>query len=700
MTSVLKKESQKSQNLYQPLVFIPNEGQIDARVRYYAPGKGCSFYFLADKIVFALTEVQPNILSAAQPHSRGTVLELSFVEASSEIKLENCQAGTGKVNYFIGNDPRKWHTKLPVYEKLAYRNVWPGIDLILYSENNQLKYDWYLQPGSRTETIQLHYDGAERLTMSEDGSLSIHYDGGCLTDARPTAYQEIDGQIITVACSFRLNSLGWGAADFGFQIDGFYDPGYPLVIDPAVQYTTYLGGNDRDFCQSIAADRDGNAYVAGQTTSANFPITPGAFDTTFHGFRDAFVTKLSPDGSSLIYSTYLGGINVNEGTGIAVDASGHAYATGHTNSPDFPVTPGAFQTTLGGQSDAFVTKLSADGSSLVYSTYLGGSLNDLAYGIAVNAAGSACVVGETNSTDFPVTAGAFQTALPSATSSGFAAMLSADGSSLFFATYLGGSTFNYATSVALDSASQAYVSGVTTSADFPVTAGAFDTTFNGSEDTFVTKFSADGSSLIYSTYLGGSSFTQALGIAIDAEGSAYVTGRTGSIDFPTTPGAFQTSLQGIYDAFITKFPPDGSSLVYSTYLGGSQGDIANGIAVDGQGRAYVTGDTFSPDFPTTPWVLPSTFNGSQDAFVTILSADGSAPIVSYYLGGPGGNGGRGIALDGRGGVYIAGYTTSASFPVSSGAFQQIYGGGATDGFISKAVFLMYRRASVVLAELS
>jgi hypothetical protein len=411
----------------------------------------------------------------------------------------------------------------------------------------------------------------------------------------------------------------------------------------ALIYSTYLGGTGQDMGGfSIAVDLAGNAYVTGSTESGDFPTTVGAYQRVQRGFTNAFITKLNPTGSALIYSTLLGGDNFNSGSGIAVDAAGSAYVTGRTSSNIFPTTAGAFQMTFAGggffAGDAFVTKLDPAGSTPIYSTYLGGSGSDEAWGIALDSEGNAYVTGRTQSKNFPTTAGAYQPALRSgATGNAFVTKLNTTGSAAVYSTYLGGSRTEFdfgsadeAFGIAVDIAGNAYVTGETISTDFPTTPGAFqpakrnvvrDVLLGGTTtDGFVTKLDPTGSALVYSTYLGGSESDHGQGIAVDSSGNAYVTGWTRSIDFPTTVEAVRP-IRGdaSVDAFVTKLNQDGSTLVYSTYLGGGDADVGVGIFVDAQGDAYVTGATVSTDFPTTPGVFQPNSGGNEDAFVAKIT---------------------------------------------------------------------------------
>jgi hypothetical protein len=456
------------------------------------------------------------------------------------------------------------------------------------------------------------------------------------------------------------------------------------VIDPLV-YSAYIGGNWTEWCYAIAVDTSGNAYVTGRTFSTNYDVTPGAFQTTNGGWWDVFVTKLNAAGTGLVYSTYIGGSDWDEGNAIAVDGSGNAYVTGSTLSTDYDVTPGAFQTTNGGGWDVFVTKLNATGTALVYSTYIGGSGGEDGFGIAVDTSGNAYVTGRTFSTDYPVTPGAFQT-----THGGggwtdvFVTKLNATGTALLYSTYIGGIYDDEGNGIAVDGSGNAYVTGRTSSTNYPVTPGAFQRTNGGWWDVFVTKLNATGTALVYSTYLGGSGWDHGTAIAVDGSGNAYVTGFTGSTDYDVTPGAFQTTNGGWRDVFVTKLNGAGTALVYSTYIGGIYDDEGNGIAVDGSGNAYVTGFTGSTDYDVTPGAFQTTKGGYEDVFVTKLNATGTALVYSTYIGGDAEDRGYAIAVDGSGNAYVTGYTSSTNYPVTPGAFQTTNGGGGwADVFVTK-----------------
>jgi len=454
-----------------------------------------------------------------------------------------------------------------------------------------------------------------------------------------------------------------------------------------LEYSTYVGGaSNQDQPFGIAVDNSGNVYVAGFTGASDYPTTAGAYDETFNaGGNDAFVFKLSADGSTLVYSTFIGGTGTDQALGLAIDSSGNAYITGQTRSGDYPVTSGAFdESHNGGTGDNFVTKLNATGTGLVYSTYLGGSGFDLGENIAVDSSGNAYVVTQTPSTNFPTTGGVFNSTYGGGSNDAGITVLNSTGNGLIYSGFLGGSDNDVAKAIVVDSSGNAYVSGFSRSSDFQTTVGAFDTTYSAGEDVFVAKISADGSTLVYSTFIGGPNDERTLGITVDSSGNAYITGKTNSDSYPTV-NAFDGSLNGSagveQDAFITKVNSAGSALVYSTYLGGTGSDFGRDIEVDSNGVVYVTGETVATDFPTTVDAFNATYSGSQDAFVLRLSSDGLTLGYSTFLGGSGGDKGVEIALDSPD-VYIAGLTSSADFPTTAGAYNETYGGGS-DVFVSK-----------------
>jgi len=661
-----------------PISFEANVGQADPNVQFLTHGPGYTLFLANDDAVMVLqqgsrgsghgsgienpmgivarsaSEGPSSLTPDLQPQTPATVVRMQVLGGNSAVRAVGEQPQRGTVNYFLGNDPSQWHTNIATFGQVRYPNIYPGIDLTFYASQQQLEYDFVVAPGADPSRIRLGFSGADSLALDAHGDLLVSAKGQEILEHKPVVFQNIRGVRQEIPSAFTVTT-----GQIAFAL-GRYDPSQPLVIDPVLSYSTYLGGNGYDQGQAIATDEAGNAYVTGIASSVDFPIV-NAFQQNLTGFTNAFVTKIAADGSSLLYSTYLGGSGVDQGLGIAVDSAGNAYVAGYTGSTDFP-TVNALQPVSGGLPDAFVASLTPDGSALRYSTYLGGSGADGASGIAVDGAGNAYVTGYTRSADFP-TANALQPALRGSQNA-FVAKLAPDGSALVYSTYLGGSTGDSATAIAVDPDSNAYVTGTAYSSDFPAV-NALQPALRGGTNGFVSKIAADGSNLLYSTYLGGSHFDYAYGIAADGDGNAYVVGGTNSADFPTA-NAFQPVLVGQSDAFLSKIAADGSALVYSTYLGGSGstggGAGARAVAVDGAGNAYVTGLTSSENFPLVDPIQSTYGGGDADVFVTKFNADGSALVYSTFLGGNQWDYGFGIAVDRDGNAYITGLTESTNFP--------------------------------------
>ncbi|MDQ3920051.1 MAG: SBBP repeat-containing protein, partial [Acidobacteriota bacterium] len=604
-------------------------------------------------------------------------------------QVEGQEPQPGRVNYIVGRDPSRWQTGVPTYSKVRYRDVYPGVDLLYYGNQRELEYDLVVAPGSDPSRIAFTLKGAYGLVVAPDGDLVARLGGGELRLRKPVLYQQAAGRRREVEGGYVVEG-----GRVRFRV-GEYDRGEPLVIDPVVSYATYLGGEGYEYFESVAVDAAGSAYVFGYTSSKSFPTAHALYPTFRGGLYDLFVAKLNPAGTALVYSTYLGGSGGELSGGIAVDASGQVYLTGATTSPDFPVTPGAFQTTPGGIFDAFVTKLNASGDGLVYSTLVGGGDNDGGDAIAVDSAGDAFVTGDTGGNasghparNFPVTPGAFQRATvetgDSTWGDGFVLKLNPSGSALIYSTLLSGSRDDDPSDIRIDAAGDAYVVGTTQSLNYPVTPGAFQTAlkmngFMTSKDVFVTKLNPSGSAPVFSTLLGGTVDDTGNGIGLDADQNVYVAGTTSSSDFPTTPGSFQPVKGGGIgnNAFVTKLNPTGSALVYSTFLGGD-GDGAAAIAVRPSGTALVTGLASSSNFPLTPDAYQQTGGG----YLTEFSPSGGL-AYSTRFGSPGASGGSKLVLDANGGVYVTGATNSSSFPVTAGTAQTLYGGGESDAFVVK-----------------
>jgi len=660
-----------------PIRFEPNVGQAAPEARYLARGAGYDLV-LGERGVILRT-------------GDGSSLQLHPLRSNPAPSLEAERPQRSVSNYFIGSDRSKWHSSVPNYGAVRYRQIYPGVDWVVYGNPQQLEYDFVVAPGADAQRVRLRFEGARKLALDGNGDLLLTLGGHTLRQLKPVLYQlGAGGGRETVEGRYVLDHQQLAIAV------GRYDHSRELVIDPAFVYSTYLGGSNSTNATAIAVDSAGNAYITGDTGATDFP-TVHPYQGTNNG-GNAFITKMSADGSSLIYSTYLGGSGGENAAGIAVDSAGNIYVAGSTYSTDFPLA-NPYQSTnnaAGTDTDesAFLTKISADGSSLIYSTYLGGSgdLNGAA-GLAVDSAGSAYLVGSTDSADFP-TAKPLQAALTGRLNA-YITKFSADGKSLAYSTFLGGTAADNGIAIAVDSSGSAYITGLTNSTDYPVL-NAFQSTYNSTDsafgsNAFVSKLKPDGSALVYSGYLGGSEFDVGNAIAVDSAGSAYVVGFTADGDFPTQNPYQSSNLalngQGGSAGFVTKFSAAGSALVYSTYLSGSgggngiAGDSVRTIAVDSAGHAYVAGEAASTDFPAVNAVQATNAAaqiGATNAFITELNATGNALLSSTYLGGSGsfGNGKRkptipdgdsawGIAVDAAGGVYVTGKTGSADFPTAS-----------------------------------
>ncbi len=677
-----------------PLSFEPNQGQTNSRVRFLSRGKGYTLFLAPQEAVLVLkkpgfqnSHPSGSFLPRHPLPQKLEVFRLKISGSDRHATWEGLDKKEGISNYFIGKDPSKWRTHIPRFARVKIRGVYPGIDMVYYGNQGRLEYDFVVAPGVNPKLVRLSYEGVKKAAVDGQGDLVLNSVNGQILLKAPLVYQEKGGRKVPILGRYAMA----GRHQVGFEVRK-YDSTIPLVIDPALVYSTYLGGsgadNGEDQC-GVTVDGSGNAYITGDTTSTNFPTTAGAYRTTAYTGNDAFVTKLNPNGTALVYSTYLGGSSVEGGTAIALDVAGDAYVTGYTESSDFPTTAGAFLTSHPfGSPYAFVTKLDPNGAALLYSTFLGGNLGDGGYGIAVDGAGNAYVGGITGG-NFPTTAGAFQTVF-AGVNSAFVTKLNPSGSALVYSTYLSGvgnlGIGNVVYGIALDAAGDTYVAGYTASASFPTTGGAYQTVFGGGIDGFVSKLNPSGSALIYSTYLGGGNVDYCSGIALDGSGNAYVTGTSYSSNFPATGGVYQASLAGYQNAFVTKLNATGTALIYSTYLGGNAADYGRGIALDGSGNAYVIGAASSSNFPTTAGAYQTAFGGNYDAFMSELNPNGTALVYSTFLGGGYSEDGLGIATDSLGSVYVVGRTYSSDFPTTAGTYQTAYAGTGSmgsDAFVVK-----------------
>lgn len=666
-----------------PLRFEPNVGQSDPRVRFLSQGPGYRLFLTPTELVFSLqrgpsvgaprTEAPSSNAQIEGGSSRPTVLRTQFVGARASPEVQGERPLRGKSHYFRGSEPTRWQTNVPQFERVVYRELWEGVDLALYgTRQGELESDFIVAPGGDPNLIRLAFDGAQSMRLDEEGALVLEMDGGTLLQHRPFLYQEQDGKRQEVQGSWVLG----GHREARVMVAS-YDREKPLVIDPVLEYSSYLGGSESDFPHSVALASENKLYIAGTTHSTDFPSAGTPYQGTNAGLEDVFVVKLDL-ASGLEYSTYLGGTGRDRASDIAVDAQGNAYVTGNTGFSNFPTAGTPYQSTNAGNLDAFVAILGPT-SELVYSTYLGGGAEDVGTGIAPDGAGGAWVTGGSGSTNFPTTPSAFQQESAGSYEVFVARVDPTNG--LTYSTLLGGSGYDRAHAMALGPGGDVYVTGSTSSGDFPLAGPPSQPSFGGgSEDGFVARVS-ETSGLVYSTYLGGGAGQEyGQDIAVDGSGHAYVTGRTISTDFPTAGGPFQMANAGESDAFVTELGPT-SALVYSTLLGGDRYDYGHAIAVDDEGTAYVTGLTFSSGFPTAGPPFQPEKAGHGDAFVSKLSpSDGL--LYSTFLGGRDEDGGHGIVLDASGNAYVVGDTQSDDYPTGGAAHQTVYR-GERDGFVAK-----------------
>ncbi len=692
-------------NLYNklPFYFIQNKGQVDQNVAYFEMGKDHATYFTPEGIYLKL--------SRAGNEVRWVKLSLRGANKTPEIIAEDLQLTT--INYLKGKDPEQWQKNVPTYGAVRYKDIYEGIDIRFYGNNRALEYDVIVKPGIDPSVVQFSYEGIQGLNINDQGELEVLLEDGKLIQRSPYIYQEIDGQRVEIKGAFELETLidtidpSKSAYGYHFALAA-YDKTRLLVIDPILDYSTFLGGSDdSEAGVDIAVDSAGNAYVTGMTSSGDFLSTslwpaspsPTTLQSDLAGGIDIFVTKFNAAGTAMLYSTFLGGSGDDEVKGIALDASGNVYITGTTLSSDFPLQA-AIQATRAGGRDAFVAKIDVSGSNLLYSSYLGGGAVDISHGIAVDDSGSAYITGETSSGNFPTHSANNTPFQPNRAggSSGIDAFLSKinpEGTALVYSTYLGGSIQDYAYAIAVDRTGNAYVTGKTASLNFPTSSNPapYQASKAGLDEVFVVKMNPEGEALVYGTYLGGSGNDDAKTIAVDAAGFAYVAGRTSSFNFPLV-SAFQTTKRGIWDAFFTKINPTGTAIVYSSLFGGNGNELIRDIVVDTSGSLFLAGETDSAvNFPIfspagSAQIQETHGGGGNDAFISRVNAAGTTLIYSTYLGGDLNDESYGIAIDSVGSVYTTGKTGSVDFPTQSAIQASRPGGGEGDAFVSKISHLV------------
>ncbi|MEK6324508.1 MAG: SBBP repeat-containing protein [Acidobacteriota bacterium] len=644
-----------------PLGFESNRGQAEADVKFVGRGDGYALLLKPGEAVLALHKRKQGFAGRMKADGEPCSNELSSQQRVS-MKLEGANStpavsGVGqqqaRANYFIGNDPAKWIRGVETYSRVLYSSVYPGIDLMFYGNQRRLEYDFTLAPGADYQGIKLRFEGVDDLELNPEGALVLHTVAGEVRHERPVAYQETKGSRLQIPADFKRLDDG----TIGFQV-GDYDPTLPLVIDPVLVYSTYVGGSAADFGRGIVADSVGNAYLVGDSFSSDFLSRASTTNS------DIFVGKLSRNGLLLTYS-FFGGSRNDSATGLAVDGSGNVYLSGNTESADFPQL-NSVGGALGGASDAFVIKLTPENTApgaflFEYSSLIGGSGEEGGASLAIDGSGSAYITGRTSSQDFP-TVGAIQPIFGGGDSDAFVSKLAPDGKSLTYSSFLGGSGTENSirkTGISVDASGNAYVAGDTQSTNFP-TRNALRPAKTGaaaSFDGFVAKINPLGSDFVYSTYVGGSEDDFALAVANDQTGNAYVTGRTRSTSFSgsgsTRPSTANT------DAFVAKLNASGSAISYLTFIGGASDESANAIVVDTAGAAVIAG-TAGTGSPTVNAIQSFFRGGANDAFIAKLAA-GGAVTFSTYLGGSDDDVALAVSLDSEGAIYITGFTDSTDF---------------------------------------
>lgn len=674
-----------------PLAFEPNAGQAPAGAEFLARTGAGTILLRRDGAVLQIplsSETGGSAERLASPRTRATAqsVRMSLVGTSGASSVSGIDPLITKANYFTGRDPAAWRENVPTFSRASFIGVYPGVDMVYYGHEGNLEYDFVVSPGADPRTITLEFDGIESAKKSKENDLLLTLKEGRLLLHHPIAYQIIGADRRGVECGYHLlapeRSASSGASGVRVSFNlGVFDSRFPLVIDPVLTYSTYLGGTGMDQPAGIAADSDGNTFIAGFTRSLNFPLV-NPIQSQIAGDSDIFISKVNAEGTAILSSTYIGGAGSDLATGIALGNDGSVFVSGITSSVDFPSVH-AFQPALRGSSDAFVLKLDGGVSTLQFSTYFGGSGDEENSSVAADTSSGAVLAGSTKSADLPLLR-PFQ-ASSGGNVDGFIARFDIQGA-LVSSSYLGASGEDRCLGVALGGSDEVYLCGLTDSENFPATPGALQTTNAGQPDGFVAKVSSDGSGLVYSTYIGGAGSESVNAVTVSESGEAFITGATSSSDFPTTPDAYRRNFSGGNalngDAFVAKLQADARGLKYSTYYGGSGGDSGNSIALGPFGIAYIIGATSSANLPMVRPLQSSNGGGLSDAFMVEMNPDGSEVLFSSYFGGSEFDYGTGIALAPSGDLLVAGFTLSPDFPVLN-PIQPALSGFLSDGFVAK-----------------
>jgi hypothetical protein len=683
--------------------FVKNLGQFDESVRFVYRLDAVDVGILSNELVLRTREDSPctpihSKRDFSLLHSNHDFFPPSFQTRIHDVKLRFEGSAASAVtegfdelpcrfNFFLGNDASRWRTNVPAFRGVRCLGLYPGVELWIHEKEGSLEYDLLVDRCDRLSQIVIRCEGTDSIEIDKNGDLILASPLGIVRQHIPAAWK-IDslGAKVPVESRFRIiDSNHLGFRTIGTEADT------PLVIDPTLTYSSYLGGRGRDLAMDIAQDPTGAFYTTGWTNSVDFPITPDAYDLTLNGNLDVFIAKFDSTGRSLLYATYVGGSNIDCVERFAQDSRGNLVLAGETCSFNFPTTPDTFQPVFhGGVRDLFVLKLNAQGDALMFSSFLGGKDDELIEDFTLGSDGCALVSGSTESADFPITPQAYDKTFAGLHCDGFITKFTADGKQLKFSTYLGGSGFTEFWServmcMTLDAEGGVWIGGFTDSPSFPTTPDAFDRTYSGGySDGFVARLDASGAKLEYSTFIGGSSTDVCDKVILDTSGNAVTLHSTVSTDFPTTVGAFDTVHDGTWDCAVLKLGLTDGQLAYSTFLGGEADDIARDMYLDGQDRPVVVGETESWSFPSTLNAFQSTFvglGGISDGFITRLESDGAAISYSSFLGGTSYDSIQRIVPVSEDRVYLAGYTFSGDFPVTKDAFDSGYNGGQEDGVL-------------------
>ncbi|MGD8306112.1 MAG: SBBP repeat-containing protein [Ignavibacteria bacterium] len=660
--------------------FVSNEGQLGEEVKFYAQTFGGSVFVTEDgEIVYSFSS------SGKTDSGNGLVVKEKIRHLTNGLILGE-EKSTMSVNYFKGNNQLKWNNNIPAYSVINFGEIFDGIDLRLRAFGNNVEKVFCVQPGADPGNIQVKVTGAENLTLNSAGELLLESSVGNVSFTKPVAYQQFPEGRTEVDVAYTLED-----DHYGFKLTD-YDSSFPLIIDPLLA-STFIGGTstDDDYEPGIAVDNNGNIFVTGVTHSVDFPTSVGAFSENLNGgTSDRFVSKFNTDLTTLIASTFIGGNGNEYGMGIKIDDINNIYLAGYTTSSDFPTTTGAYNENSIGGLDAFVLKIDNDLTTLSASTYLGGTGDEgfqwPRIDLAIAGNGDVYVTGLTKSADFSFTTGVFDSTYAGGNPGGdvFVSKFDSSLQTLSASTFLGGNGNEWRVSIVLDTNENVFVCGETQSLNFPTSQSAYNTTFNGGSDIFISKLSSDLTALNASTFFGGSNFEEALAMRIDNSENIVIAGYTTTINFPTTPGAYDQSYNGgTRDAYVAIFNNDLTTLQASSLLGGSVRDTGEDIIIDEVGNIYIVGETFSVNFPTTNYSYDEVYNGGDDVFISKFNSNLTILESSTFLGSVSDDKGQCIARDDSGYIYIAGVTSSLNFPVTELAYDTTFNGGSNDCFVAK-----------------